>query len=48
MGVGARDPEPAYPLMKVLNRITGEGSTLATPIRSSMHDLYLRTTQMGE
>jgi hypothetical protein len=48
VGVGARDPEPAYPLMKVLNRITGEGSTLATPIRSSMHDLYLRTTQMGE
>jgi fructose 1,6-bisphosphatase len=48
VGVGARDVEPAYPLMKVLNRITGEGSTLATPIRSSMHDLYLQTTQMGE
>lgn len=48
VGVGARDVEPAYPLMKALNRITGDGSTLATPIRSSMHDLYLQTTQMGE
>ncbi|MGE5311573.1 MAG: fructose 1,6-bisphosphatase, partial [Nitrospirota bacterium] len=45
VGVGARDVEPAYPLMKVINRITGEGSTLATPIRSSMHDLYLQTPQ---
>ncbi|MFQ5931630.1 MAG: fructose 1,6-bisphosphatase, partial [Nitrospiraceae bacterium] len=33
IGVGARDVEPAYPLMKVLNRITAEDSPYARPVR---------------
>jgi fructose 1,6-bisphosphate aldolase/phosphatase len=40
VGVGARDVEPAYPLMKVLNRITGQNSPYAQPVESVIHDLY--------
>jgi fructose 1,6-bisphosphate aldolase/phosphatase len=41
VGVGARDVEPAYPLMKVLNRITGDGSPYAQSVKSAMQELYL-------
>lgn len=40
VGVGARDVEPAYPLMKVLNRLTREGSPYAQKIGSVTQDLY--------
>ncbi|MDI6755576.1 MAG: fructose 1,6-bisphosphatase [Thermodesulfobacteriota bacterium] len=40
VGVGARDVEPAYPLMKVLNRLTREGSPYARAIQSVTQDLY--------
>jgi hypothetical protein len=40
VGVGARDVEPAYPLMKVLNRITGPNSRYAQPVESVIQDLY--------
>jgi hypothetical protein len=40
VGVGARDVEPAYPLMKVLNRITGKDSPYAQPIQSVTQELY--------
>ncbi len=40
VGVGARDVEPAYPLMKVLNRLTREGSPYAQEIESSFQELY--------
>jgi hypothetical protein len=40
VGVGARDVEPAYPLMKVLNRITGKDSPYAQAIQSVMQELY--------
>lgn len=40
IGVGARDVEPAYPLMKVLNRITATDSRYARPIRSATQELY--------
>jgi fructose 1,6-bisphosphatase len=47
VGVGARDVEPAYPLMKVLNRITGEGSTYAVQVMSGIQDLYLQVVRAG-
>jgi fructose 1,6-bisphosphate aldolase/phosphatase len=40
IGVGARDVEPAYPLMKVLNRLTREGSPYARAVESATRDLY--------
>ena len=40
VGVGARDVEPAYPLMKVLNRLTREGSPYARSVQSVTQDLY--------
>ena len=40
IGVGARDVEPAYPLMHVLNRITGPGSAYAVPVTSATSALY--------
>lgn len=40
VGVGARDVEPAYPLMKVLNRLTREGSPYAREIESPLQELY--------
>jgi len=40
IGVGARDVEPAYPLMKVLNRITGKDSPYAQTIQSVTQELY--------
>ncbi len=45
VGVGARDVEPAYPLMRVLNRITREGSSLAHSIQSATQDLYQKVAQ---
>ena len=48
VGVGARDVEPAYPLMKVLNRITGEGSSYAVPVVSGIRDLYPRVAKAGQ
>lgn len=45
VGVGARDVEPAYPLMKVLNRITAKGSSYAQPIRSATQELYQKLAQ---
>jgi hypothetical protein len=45
VGVSARDVEPAYPLAKVLNSITGEGSACAQPIHSATRDLYDEMTQ---
>lgn len=45
VGVGARDVEPAYPLMKVLNRITSEGSPYAQRVQSATQDLYHRVAQ---
>lgn len=46
VGVGARDVEPAYPLMKVLNRITGQNSPYAQPVQSTIQDLYNKVAQM--
>ncbi len=46
VGVGARDVEPAYPLMKVLNRITDDDSPYAQSVRSATQELYQRLTQM--
>lgn len=40
VGVGARDVEPAYPLMKVLNRITGADSPYAQPAQSATEKFY--------
>jgi hypothetical protein len=40
VGVGARDVEPAYPLMKVLNRLTQEGSPYARLVKSASRELY--------
>jgi fructose 1,6-bisphosphatase len=40
VGVGARDVEPAYPLMKVLNRITGKDSPYAQTIQRGTPELY--------
>lgn len=35
VGVGAQDVEPAYPLMQVLSRLTGEGSPYAVLVRKA-------------
>jgi fructose 1,6-bisphosphate aldolase/phosphatase len=40
VGVGARDVEPAYPLMKVLNRLTREGSPHARIAESVLGEVY--------
>ena len=40
VGVGARDVEPAYPLMKVLNRLTREDSQYCRCVESGVQDLY--------
>ncbi|MBI3303721.1 MAG: fructose 1,6-bisphosphatase, partial [Deltaproteobacteria bacterium] len=48
VGVGARDVEPAYPLMKVLNRITSEGSPYAQSVESATQELYHKVAQSGE
>lgn len=40
VGVGARDVEPAYPLMKVLHRLTHEDSPYAQHITSTTIELY--------
>jgi fructose 1,6-bisphosphatase len=40
VGVGARDVEPAYPLMKVLNRLTREDSHYCRCVESGVQDLY--------
>jgi fructose 1,6-bisphosphatase len=45
VGVGARDVEPAYPLMKVLNRITGNDSPYAQSVHSATQDLYRSVAQ---
>ncbi len=45
VGVGARDVEPAYPLMKVLNRITSPDSPYARSVRSAIQDLYGQVSQ---
>jgi fructose 1,6-bisphosphate aldolase/phosphatase len=45
VGVGARDVEPAYPLMKVLNRITGQNSPYAQSVQSATQDLYQSVTK---
>jgi len=42
VGVGARDVEPAYPLMKVLNRITAKDSPYAQTVHSAVQELYRR------
>jgi fructose 1,6-bisphosphate aldolase/phosphatase len=47
VGVGARDVEPAYPLMKVLNRITGANSPYAQTVRSGVRDLYEAVARNG-
>ncbi|MGH7831406.1 MAG: fructose 1,6-bisphosphatase, partial [Candidatus Binatia bacterium] len=45
VGVGARDVEPAYPLMKVLNRITADDSPYAQKIQSCTQELYKKVAQ---
>ncbi len=40
VGVGARDVEPAYPLMKVLNRLTADGSPYGVRVTSGTTALY--------
>jgi fructose 1,6-bisphosphatase len=45
VGVGARDVEPAYPLMKVLNRITAKDSPYAQPVKSFTQELYKKVVQ---
>jgi fructose 1,6-bisphosphate aldolase/phosphatase len=40
IGVGARDVEPAYPLMKVLNRLTAKGSPYGVQVTSATARLY--------
>lgn len=47
IGVGARDVEPAYPLMKVLNRLTAKGSPYAVTIESATPDLYESIARKG-
>ncbi|HVN97253.1 MAG TPA: fructose 1,6-bisphosphatase [Syntrophorhabdaceae bacterium] len=44
VGVGARDVEPAYPLVKVLNRITADGSAYALPVKSVLEEVYKKLT----
>jgi hypothetical protein len=46
VGVGARDVEPAYPLMKVLDRLTREGSPHARLVKSFTQDLYRKIIQV--
>jgi len=48
VGVGARDVEPAYPLMKVLNRITAQNSPYAQPVKSVTQELYHKVAQSEE
>ncbi len=45
VGVGARDVEPAYPLMKVLNRITAQDSPYAQTVKSATQELYRKVAQ---
>jgi hypothetical protein len=45
VGVGARDVEPAYPLMQVLNRITAADSPYGLMVRSFVQDLYQKVSQ---
>ncbi|MEW6298652.1 MAG: fructose 1,6-bisphosphatase [Thermodesulfobacteriota bacterium] len=45
VGVGARDVEPAYPLMKVLNRITGDDSPYAQSVHSATQEVYHRVAR---
>ena len=45
VGVGARDVEPAYPLMKVLERITAENSPYAQRVESATQELYQKVAQ---
>lgn len=40
VGVGARDVEPAYPLMKVLNRLTAPRSNCALAVKDALKPLY--------
>jgi len=40
VGVGARDVEPAYPLMKVLNRLTAEGSPYGLKVKGAFREVY--------
>jgi len=47
VGVGARDVEPAYPLMKVLNRITGATSPYAQAVKSGVQDLFQAISRDG-
>ena len=42
VGVGARDVEPAYPLMQVLNRLTAQDSPYGNAVQSAVQDLYRR------
>jgi len=37
--------EPAYPLMKVLNRITSQDSPYAQSVQSAIQDLYMKVAQ---
>jgi fructose 1,6-bisphosphate aldolase/phosphatase len=46
VGVGARDVEPAYPLMKVLNRLTQERSPYARQVKSASRELYEKISGM--
>jgi fructose 1,6-bisphosphate aldolase/phosphatase len=48
VGVGARDVEPAYPLMKVLNRITGDGSPYAQSVQSTIQELYFDVARQAK
>ncbi len=48
VGVGARDVEPAYPLMKVLNRITGPDSPYAQAVKSGVGELYETVGRDGQ
>ncbi|MGQ9693802.1 MAG: fructose 1,6-bisphosphatase [Thermodesulfobacteriota bacterium] len=48
VGVGARDVEPAYPLMKVLNRLTRKGSPYAQQIKGVFQDLYKKVIEESD
>ncbi len=47
VGVGARDVEPAYPLMKVLNRIMREDSPCSRSVESATQELYRKVGASG-
>jgi fructose 1,6-bisphosphatase len=47
VGVGARDVEPAYPLMKVLNRIMREDSPCSRSVESATQELYRKVAASG-